>query len=191
MIISPMRADTFGHPDFMTIWQRSFGSVGSPIKCETMVLLTWMAATPIHPTRLYSLENKRKPEELCSQRKLYLLSSFPAVPFSTGRICQFFRLPTLGSDDHQSGSLAPVKKMATGSLPPTHTSRVPRARRQGMHAVNAEQDASTSVGPHWFSVAPFAHKGRWRNFHVFGALSLGAQFQHFSGIFLPIFLLCR
>ena len=34
----------------------------------------------------------------------------------------------------------------------------------------------------WFSVAPFAHKGRWRNFHVFGALSLGLNFN-ISGIF--------
>ena len=41
----------------------------------------------------------------------------------------------------------------------------------------------------WFSVAPFAHKGRWRNFHVFGALSLGLNFNIFW-IFLPIFLLC-
>ena len=36
------------------------------------------------------------------------------------------------------------QKIATGSLPP-HTSRVTRAGRQEMHAVNAGKDASTSV----------------------------------------------
>ena len=89
MKISPKCSDVFGDPDFMTIWQRSFGSVGSLINCEAMVPLTWMAALPIHPTRLHSLENKRKPTQLYSQWKVYHFSSFPAVPFSTGRICQF------------------------------------------------------------------------------------------------------
>ena len=34
-----------------------------------------------------------------------------------------------------------------------------------------------------FSVAPFAHKGRWRNFRVFGALSLGLNFNIFWNFF--------
>ena len=42
-------------------------------------------------------------------------------------------------------------------------------------------------GPHWFSVAPFANKGRWRNFHVFGALSLGLNFNIFWNLFCPFF----
>ena len=39
----------------------------------------------------------------------------------------------------------------------------------------------------WFSVAPFAHKGRWRNFHVFGALSLGLNFNIFWIFFAHFF----
>ena len=39
----------------------------------------------------------------------------------------------------------------------------------------------------WFSVTPFAHKGRWRNFHVFGALSLGLNFNIFWNLFAHFF----
>ena len=39
----------------------------------------------------------------------------------------------------------------------------------------------------WFSVAPFAHKGRWRNFHIFGALSLGLNFNIFWIFFAQFF----
>ena len=80
---------THPHPATPLIWQRSFGSVGSPIKCEAMVLLTWMAATPIYPTRLHSLENKRKPDPALLTMETPPSSSITAVPFSAGRICQF------------------------------------------------------------------------------------------------------
>ena len=35
----------------------------------------------------------------------------------------------------------------------------------------------------WFTLAPFAYKGRWRNFHVLGAFVFRAQFQHFLSAF--------
>ena len=44
-----------------------------------------------------------------------------------------------------------------------------------------------TLNSQWFSVAPFAHKGRWRNFHVFGALSLGLNFNIFWNFFCPFF----
>ena len=42
----------------------------------------------------------------------------------------------------------------------------------------------------WFTLAPFAYKGRWRNFHVLGALSSELNFKTFFQLFGALFLLC-
>ena len=44
--------------------------------------------------------------------------------------------------------------------------------------------------PQWFTLAPFAYKGRWRNFHVLGALSSELNFSTFFQLFGSLFLLC-
>ena len=52
---------------------------------------------------------------------------------------------------------------------------------------NEEERKKREQKPQWFSVAPFARKGRWRNFHVFGALSLGLNFNIFWNFFCSFF----
>ena len=39
----------------------------------------------------------------------------------------------------------------------------------------------------WFTLAPLAYKGRWRNFHVFGTLSSGLNFNTFWDVFGDLF----
>ena len=106
----------FGDPDFMTIWQRSSGSVGSPIKCEAMVLLTWMAATPIHPTRLHSLENKRKPDPSLLTMETLPSFFFPSRPFLCRTHLSVFCLPP--------SHLRVLDSMVTGDIDVIRTSPI-------------------------------------------------------------------
>ena len=47
--------------------------------------------------------------------------------------------------------------------------------------------SSSVSGKQWFTVAPFAYKGRWRNFHVLGALSSELNFNTFFQLFGSLF----
>ena len=60
-------------------------------------------------------------------------------------------------------------------------------RGRGGRAPPPREKKRLSTLTQWFSVAPFAHKGRWRNFHVFGALSLGLNFNIFWNFFAQFF----
>ena len=56
-----------------------------------------------------------------------------------------------------------------------------------LRAKSGEMQMLSGTGPQWFSVAPFAHKGRWRNFNVFGALSFVLNFNIFWNFFAHFF----